>query len=256
MSNNNEHKENGTQNKRGIRERFENDRGVKPIINNSKRLSKDEENGRSKGGSRNVAATEFLRGYEEANSEKQQDRLIEWAKQNDCLFTLKDIEEEFGSEIFEDLKREHGDSSPTGGAEALVYKYDNEHLLKVIRYHVWDTRPLGFLDNRIAIHNHLFPGTFYELIGICARGKAGKFSFVVKQPFIKGTRPTKNEIHQEMIKDKQFAREYMEETRYNSKDYILEDLHTGNWIKGKDEKMYCIDPAPSLNISNRNYNNI
>jgi len=90
MSNNNQinKEENGLSNKGRIRAGLENDRTNKPVVNNSKRLSKDEEIGRSKGGSRNVAATLVLRGYENANFEKQQDRLIEWAKQNDYLFTL------------------------------------------------------------------------------------------------------------------------------------------------------------------------
>ena len=242
-------------NKGRIRAGFENGSRNESVINNFKRLSKDEEVGRIAGGTRNVAATLVLRGYEEANFEKQQDRLIEWARQSDCLFTLEDIEEEFGQEIFKNIEREFGESSPTGGAEALVYRYDNEHLLKVIRYNVWDTKPLGFLDNRIALHNYLFPDTFYELIGICRRGKVDKFSFIVKQPFIKGTRPTQDEIHKEMVRDKKFVRDYMDVTRYNSEDYIINDLHTGNWIKGINEKMYCIDPAPCLGL-NRKYGNI
>ena len=241
--------------KGGIRKNFEDSRRNESYINKSKRLSQDEEKGRSLGGLRNVEATEFLRGYEEANPEKQQDRLIEWAKQNNCLYNLKEIEEEFGAEIFEKLKEELGTSSPSGGAEALVYRYDDNNLLKVVRYNVWDTRPLGFLDNRISLHNHLFSDTHYELIGICPRGMAGKFSFVVKQPFIKGTRPTQKEIQDEMTKYKKFTRDYSEETQYNSEDYIIRDLHTGNWIKGQNGKMYCIDPAPSLN-SKRIYHNI
>jgi len=124
-----------------------------------------------------------------------------------------------------------------------------------LHYNVWDTKPLGFLDNRITLQNHLFPGTLYELIGICRRGKVDKFSFVVKQPFIKGTRPTQDEIHKEMVKDNRFTRDYLEATRYNSEDYIIHDLHTGNWIKGKNEKMYCIDPAPRLGLK-RKYGDI
>jgi hypothetical protein len=75
-------KDNGYSNKKGIRAGFEDSRSIE-FVNKSKRLSKDEESGRTLGGSRNVAATEFLRGYDDSNSEKQQDRLIEWAKETE-----------------------------------------------------------------------------------------------------------------------------------------------------------------------------
>jgi len=246
---------NGISNKGRIRSGFEDDRTFKSDKYDIKRLSQDEEDGRIAGGARNVAATLFLRGYEEAVYEKQEDRLIEWAKDNHCLFSIQDIEDEFGVEIFDDLQRKYGAESPSSGTESCIYKYDDNHLLKVMRYNVFDTKPLGFLDNRIALHNYLFPGTSYELIGICRRGKVGKFSFVLKQTYIIGTRPTQYEIHKEMTKDNMFARDFLEETTYYSRDYIIRDLHTGNWIKGKNGKMYCIDPAPSFNIS-RKYNNM
>ena len=79
MSTDNKHK-NGNSNKERIRRGFENDRKVKSDKYNIKRLSQDEEDGRIAGGSRNVAATEFLRGHEDAVHEKQEDRLIEWAR--------------------------------------------------------------------------------------------------------------------------------------------------------------------------------
>ena len=253
MSTDNKHK-NGDSNKGRIRRGFENDRKIKSDKHNIKRLSQDEENGRIAGGSRNVTATEYLRGHESAVYEKQEDRLIEWARDNHCLFTIKEIEEEFGAEIFEDLQRKYGSESPKSGAESCIYQYDENHLLKVMRYNVFDTKPLGFLDNRIALHNYLFPDTDYQLIGLCRRGKAGKFSFIMRQPYIKGVRPSDEDIFVEM-KKRGFSRDYIENTTYFSKDYIIRDLHTGNWIKGNNGKMYCIDPAPSLNISRR-YNNI
>ena len=83
MSENNN--ENGNSNKSGIRARFESDRRIESEKHDIKRLSQDEEIGRSKGGSRNVAATLFLRGYEEANCEKLEDRLVQWAKENNCI---------------------------------------------------------------------------------------------------------------------------------------------------------------------------
>ena len=175
--------------KRRIREGFERSREGEPVHNNSKRLPQEEESGRTKGGSRNVAATMFLRGYEDANNEKLEDRLTQWAKENDCLFTLNEIEQEFGEDIFTQIQKSTNGNSPSPGREAIVYRYDDGHLLKVVRYNVFSKNVLEFIDNRIALNN------------------------------------------------------------------LIEDLHTGNWIKGYNGKMYCIDPAPKLNYS-RKYNNI
>jgi len=244
---------NGNSNKGRISRCFEECRGVK-FINHSQRLSQKEEIGRSLGGSRNVAATEFLRGYEKSDIQEQEERLFEYAQKNNCWFDFTAIEQEFGTEFFEKLKKDYGHEAPDPGAEACIYQYDNRHFLKVMRYNAFDTRPLGFLDNRIALHNHLFPETFYELVGFC-RGQYGKFSFVLKQPYIRGTEPSETEIYNEMTK-RGFSRDYIEYTTYTSDYYIIKDLHTGNFIKNKDGKLYCIDPAPSLNFINRTYNNI
>ena len=121
--------------------------------------------GRSLGGSRNVAATEFLRGYEKSDIQEQEAKLSEYAQKNNCWFDFTAIGQEFGTEIFEKLKEEYGHEAPEVGAEACLYQYNMMHVLKVMRYNAFDTRPLGFLDNRIALHNHLFPETLYELIG-------------------------------------------------------------------------------------------
>jgi len=254
MSDNHNHNEkNGICNEGRISRGFEDGRRNK-FDNHSQRLSQKEEVGRSRGGSRNVAATEFLRGYEKSDFQKQEERLFEYARKNNCWFDVESIEQEFGSEIFDILKDEYGANAPAPGAEACIYQYDENNLLKVMRYNVFDTKPLGFLDNRIALHNHLFPGTFYELIGFC-RNKYGKFCFVLKQPYIKGTEPTETEIYNEMIQ-RGFSQDYVEDTTYKSDHYIIKDLHTGNFIKSENGQMYCIDPAPSLNFVNRTYNNI
>ena len=106
MSDNHNHKEeNGNSYKGRISRGFEVSRRIK-FNNLSQRLSQKEEVGRSLGGSRNVAATEILRGYEKSDIQKQEERLSEYAKKNNCWFDFRDIEQEFGTEIFEKLKEE------------------------------------------------------------------------------------------------------------------------------------------------------
>jgi len=236
-----------------IRAGFENYRAGKPIFNNSQRLSQEEEVGRSAGGARNVAATSYLRGYESADNKELERRLTQWAAENDCLHTVEEIEAEFGEEIFRELEKTLGSNAPQSGSEADVYRYDGGYFLKVVRYKLYSGTPLEFLDDRIALHNHLFPDTFYELIGICLEGKAGQYSFILRQPEIKGVKPTWDDIREEMEKRKFIQ---IDKFSYMSNDYIVADLHRGNWIKGVHDRMYCIDPVIKLNPKNRKYENI
>ena len=232
---------NGTKNKRRISDCFENDRANQQIINNSKRLFQDEEVGRSKGGSRNVAATKILQGYESANREKQQYVLTEWAKENNYWFMWEEIKNEFGMFLSEKT------------SEAKVFMYDEGYVLKVTKV----KRPLEFLDNRIALHNYLFPGTIYELLGFCNRYD-GKFCSVLIQPFIEGIKPTHDEIYNEMVNKRGFTKKSnpdLKATYYNN-DYIISDLYTDNFIKDINGDLFCIDPRIKLNPKNRSYNNI
>jgi hypothetical protein len=119
LVNNNQKEKDGFSNEGRISRGFEISRRIK-CNNLSKRLSQKEEAGRSRGGSRNVAATEFLRGYEKSDFQKQEERLSEYAQRNNCWFDIKNIEQEFGSEVFEKLKEEYGVSAPAAGAEACI----------------------------------------------------------------------------------------------------------------------------------------
>ena len=233
--------ENGNSDKKGVEQSFENSKRNEPIKNISKRLSQSEEVGRGLGGSRNVAATQILAEYEYSNFSKQEEILTDWAKKNNCWLDYSDIKREFG-EVFDDGI----------GTEAEVRRYDNHHVLKVNNYRAYSKTPLDFLDNRISLHNYLFPETAYELIGFCKNNYSG-FSFVVKQPFIEGNEPNGKRIYEEMI-NRGFSYDFDSDYYYN-KDYEIWDLHSGNW-REKDGKLYCIDPIINLNSKNRTYNNI
>jgi len=89
--------------------------------------------------------------------------------------------------------------------EARVYKDpDNPNfVLKVIyNYKNFSETPLGFLDNRISLHNYLFgdSGTHYELIGFtetygATKGVEGKFfAPVVRQAYVIGSELKDSEL--------------------------------------------------------------
>jgi hypothetical protein len=156
------------------------------------------------------------------------------------------------------------------GTEADVFLLSNNDEKKVIKIVKWNTftfrkrnrTPLEFLINKIVIHNTLFPGTFYVLIGYCHR--FDEFCFVLEQPYIPPlfndlksvTSSTEQEIEEDMIEKRGFRKEGKTIIRYTSDDYIVSDLHLGNVLKGADGELYYIDPSARLNENNRSYKNI
>jgi len=218
-----------------------------------KRLSPEEEQGRIRGGSTNVEATKILRGYEISDStepeqidkliSKQEDLLTKYAKKNGKWIDYDKIsdKESFG-----------------GGEEANVFmNKDGVSVTKVYDYQLFSISPLEFIDNRISLHNHLFPDTAYELIGFTNNPNRG-FSFIVKQPFIDGENTPTDKISEELNK---MGFKDIGGNTYVSDDYIIDDLHKRN-VFTKDGRLYFIDTVVSLNEEgegyggNRKYNKI
>lgn len=145
------------------------------------------------------------------------------------------------------------DTPILGGQEADVYvSKDRKTITKVVNYRFFNDSPLHYLDNRIALHNHLFEGTPYELLGF-TEDEHG-FAFVISQPFIDGkeldTGDLKLNAEQQVKLDK-----YMQDTLgmkrvgriYYNEDYIIDDLHLGNVMYDKNGEFKFIDTVPHLN---------
>ena len=184
------------------------------------------EEGRTLGGIRNVEATEILRRSEEADFGASEGRLTKYAQESGCWFDLK-----------EDIK---GNFKYLGsGAESDVYlDNDGKHVLKVVNYRAFSETPLDFLNNRISVHNTIFPGTAYELVGFTYSHEIDEegFYFITRQDFIdsKKPRPTQEEID-----------EYMERRGFEIRDgvciiegYQISDLAPRNFVKDNDGKLY------------------
>lgn len=154
------------------------------------------------------------------------------------------------------------------GQEAGVYvDQDGTTVTKVIRFNRFSTTPLEFLDNRITLHNYLFPDTRYGLTGITEA--YNDLAFVVKQPFVQGSElaaeamPLLSEGHVEAAAKVQQAmheriRQYLWEsfgmkpapgniTTYYNELYIIKDLHGHNVLQAEGGSFHIIDAAPSLN---------
>ena len=205
------------------------------------RLNSHEESGRIAGGTRNVAATGVLRGSEKASAYKQRRIVVEWAKDNGCWYDVKDAVS--GSKLLYDKS-----------SESEVYlSNEGDYVIKITDVGVFGNSPLNFLDNRIALHNYIFPETFYELLGFCMN-KENRFCAITKQPFIKGIEPDETNIYDYMTRDRKFS--YIKAGHYKSYDYAIFDLYPKNFVKSASGRLFCIDPMIELNTQNRNYNNI
>jgi len=209
------------------------------------------EKGRSLGGLRNVEATHILRESQSASggvaesgkisdrSIEQEKRLIRYAIESSCWLSLEGIRRESQGFLGK-------------GAENKVYLDKNgEYVIKIADYNAVNPfeTPLDFLNNRITLHNIIFPETAYELIGI-NWFEEGKFYFIKKQLFIKGTKPTQEEIDTYM--KKKYFRAVNEDGVYLSDDFVIHDLFPRNFVKTR-KGLRCIDPIIHLNTKDRGY---
>jgi hypothetical protein len=203
-----------------------------------RRLMDKGEQGRIEGGQTNVEASCLL-GTEERTdlsdtSEFQaliQEQLLEkYAKHEGKWF---DYDKE--------IKGKWDRIDDKTGAEAEVYEAEDKSFVKKVFHYINSDTPLEFLDNRISLHNALFPATKYELIGFTKTRKG--FAFIIKQAFIKGRETKKEDNLSKFMHEAGFTHEMYH--RYWNDIYEIEDLHGGNVLKGEDGHFYFVDTIPS-----------
>lgn len=203
------------------------------------RLSLEEEKGTIKGGRINIESTILLGANEGANDETEraslQEKLLEeYAKERGCWYY--DLDKNFNSENFFDK-----------GDEAKIYHLDKKYLAKVFNYKISHDTPQEFLD-RISLQNYLYPEVSYELLGFGKRDD--NFMFVLKQkfkdaPFITTDEEVKNEMENSGFIE--------EDGLFINDDYVVEDLHSKNVIKDKENNLWFIDPIIRLNTKDEDY---
>jgi hypothetical protein len=120
-------------------------------------LSFREEQGRIKGGRRNVEATLILGAGERAGTAEQRN-----VEEQEKLLT--DYAHKSGIWIDESSFKIAGQIAEE--SEAKVYYFPGKGIVrKVVNYRRFSKTPLDHLNNRITLHNYLFSGTTYELVG-------------------------------------------------------------------------------------------
>lgn len=233
---------------------------AKQVIDGSaviRRLNPTEERGRILGGNRNVEVSILLGAGESTSGDAQsrspnkeaeinrQIRLIEdYAKGQGILFPLSRIQEEF--EFLDD------------GAEADVYVDDiADYVLKTVKITPFgNTTPLNFIDERISLHNYLFPDAKYELVGF-AKDETGALHYMLRQPFIQADGRVNNsqlESHMDRyFKMSQNMNTGSPETSYINSNYLVEDLHNKNVLRSKTGMLHFIDTFAKLNTPEDGY---
>jgi hypothetical protein len=211
------------------------EQGYKRIL----RLPESAEKGRILGG-RNAIEASLAVGIAETTDRtepdvdtirKQQETILEeYAKRKNIWF-------EYLTEIAGKWEGVEG----RGGQEAEVYRGEPGFLRKVFDYYQNSDSPLEFMDNRIAIHNMLFPEKKYELSGFTK--KSNRLQFILKQPFVRGRNYKKGDHFQQYME--KLGYEQIDDTTYYNQFFLLQDLHEANVLK-TDSGFTFVDTIPSF----------
>jgi len=228
------------------------------------RLNREEEQGRIRGGRIAVEATLVAGGADRASREgqrvtgkgigegaevAQEEALRQYADAEGLLFSAEDIQD-------------MSDFVLPFGAEAKVYKSrrHEKRVIKVVNYKIFSESALEYLDNRITLHNYIFPFTAYTLEGFADTENG--LSFVVSQNFIQGVNLEALAVSETDISIYKLLEQYDRIAKYlkrtlkfspigrdsfQNSNYIIEDLHLNNVKLGVDGNLYFIDTVISLN---------
>lgn len=222
-----------------------------------RRLDRRGEQGRDRGGQRNVEASVILGAGERAGSQASRDggsrleaRQRQQAREEKLLTRYAKQEG-----LWIDHKEFHRGHKRVGrGAEARVYSdAGGDAVIKTVDYKAIDrgTTPLEFLD-RISLFNSIFPESPYELVGftsaceevpIIGEKDEPRFHFVVKQPFVHGTSVSEQMVVETMRK-KGFEKERPE--NYANSLYKVHDLHSRNALQDASGNIFVFDAVPKL----------
>lgn len=220
-----------------------------------RRLNSAEEQGRIAGGKRNVELSILLGASQRAGTKPEQSLSAKQSENESQIRLIKDYASKQGF-LVPLSKIESTYTFLDDGAEADVYIDEiADYVLKVVKINPFGQEtPLKFLDDRISLHNYLFPDTKYELVGIANDDKY--LYYMLRQPFIQVTgRPTATQLERYM-KEHFMATMNMNtgspETSFINSNYIIEDLHFKNVLVYKsswrgDTTLHFIDTFSRLN---------
>lgn len=237
-------------------------------------LNKEEEQGRIKGGRKNVEASlickaieQFYRNDPNFNAEyrriKEKEFILKYAKDEGYFFDEEKLKEITKEKL-------------ASGAESHVYiSKDNKYVIKVLNPYFMSENIDESL-NDLSLFNYLFEGTSYEILGF-GTDEEDNLTIILKQPLIQGktlsykvkeeydmrekTLEYKQQIYNDLT-NRIGLIQYSGGNEYANSQYDISDIHLGNVmeVEGYDNLLY-IDVHTSLTtpedfkFGKRNYGN-
>ncbi len=217
------------------------------------RLDGKEERGRIEGGRRNVEASILLGGSERARTKKTEtSSRLGWDDHKKAVKHQEDILEQYAKD--KDIWFEYNELASNfpllgrGSESEVFFDKSNNTVIKANGYDFVERQPpFDFIDNRIAVHNSLFPDTKYELIGF-TRDDSNYFRFVLRQPYIKESELTTQTERETHLKDNyNLVPSEKIKTKFLNERYIVDDVRELNVIKSENGFLHFIDPIVSIN---------
>ena len=170
--------------------------------------------------------------------DRQERELERWARHEGC----------WHDDVLQDLTQLCGEEFDHG-AEARVFRGTNGTTVLKALTSMFD--PQETID-RIALTNFLLPETRLTLRGI-GRGEDGAFTYIVEQPFIKGTVLQQESIDIAAFEDFDCDDKLSPNPYYYTDNYLLGDIHDRNVLVA-DGTPAVIDCNLFLNTPDRNMN--
>ena len=232
------------------------------IIKGTKRidaLNKEEEQGRVKGGRKNVEASIICKAIKQIHQNDtnfdadtrrvEEERLVlEYAKKEGCFFDKEKLDEIISQKL-------------ARGAESQVFiGKDNKYIIKAFNPYFMSENLDEALDN-LSLFNFIFEETGYEVLGF-GEIEEGFFNIILKQPLIQGEtisyKVRENDNQREKTLDykqkiyKDLSQrigliQYSGGNEYANSQYDIADVHLGNVmeVEGYEGLLY-IDVNTSL----------
>ncbi|MDR2475203.1 MAG: hypothetical protein LBD45_05030, partial [Bacteroidales bacterium] len=199
------------------------------------------ERGRAAGGQKTIGASILGRASESSN------RIVSQYKQEQALRDYFAHEHSENNPAVFDLEAYYNENVnnliDVDSKEATVFKADNNtKVVKFIPYQISSDTPLEFLNNRIAIHNSLFPNEPYALKGISEYN--GVFMFVVEQPYKQGKPATDRAAFARFMRSNGWTESKDKLNSWTKGNIEIDDLHEGNVLIDPAGNYRFIDTEP------------
>jgi hypothetical protein len=203
------------------------------------RLPARAEEGRILGGRRTIEASIILGTTEKTDREQFSGDEIK--RKQELILEEYALHEAIWFDYAKDIESQWEGVQGRGGQEAEVFRGQKGYLRKIYDYYQNSNSPLEFIDNRISLHNLLFPETRYELLGFTQ--KHSRFQFILEQPFVVGRNHRKEDNFSKYMEN--LGYDQIDDTTYHNKYFIISDLHEANVLKSGSGFLF-VDTIPAF----------